>query len=131
MKVSFSLVFFCSGILVFACSPELKTSVPDGDASSKLIETARKWHARHRDANARDTILPDWDKAWTLGTANGDRVLVAPAPSKPSMNERLSFSRFFIFQIEYGHISQGRIVEFLGNDYHVEKNTERKSTRLN
>jgi hypothetical protein len=65
-------------------------------------------------------LKPIWEDAWTLKSG----LLIVPAPEFPNYNPKITIRRFYAFTSSNGAIVDGRIVEFLGNEYDVNANVE-------
>jgi len=120
-------LIFCLSILSYlfifsACRKDLHYAVHEGDAiSSGLLESAKSWHSRNVDPEVKGSRLkPLWEDAWTLKSG----LLIVPAPEHPNYNPKLTIRRFFAFTSTNGSVVDGRIVEFLGNEYDVNANLD-------
>ena len=51
-------------------------------------------------------------------------MLIVPAPEKYVENTDFSIRRFFLFRTQNSKVSDGRIVEFVGEEYNVEQNLD-------
>ena len=124
MKTRFLLCFsILSCLLIFsACRKDLHYAVHEGDdITSGLLESAKSWHSRNIDPEVKGSRLkPLWEDAWTLKSG----LLIVPAPEYPNYNPKLTIRRFFAFTSSKGSVVEGRIVEFLGNEYDVNANID-------
>ena len=91
------------------------------DITSGLLESAKSWHSRNIDPEVTGSRLkPLWEDAWTLKSG----LLIVPAPEFPNYNPKLTIRRFFAFTSSNGSVADGRIVEFIGNEYDVNANLD-------
>lgn len=109
-------------LILSACRKDVHFAVNERDAmSAGLLESAKSWHSQNLDpAKKEGRLTPLWEDAWRLKSG----LLIVPAPEFPNYNPKLTIRRFFAFTSRNESVVDGRIIEFLGNDYDVNANLD-------
>lgn len=121
----FSVISF---LLVLSCRKDSGTNVGNSNLSlTTAVASARQWHLEKTSAFGpllailQDrvdpvTLQPNWKNAYIDRLSDGTDILVVPTDEKTLHNNQISIFRKFIFTYHNNTISEGNIVEFLGDE---------------
>jgi len=108
-------------LLVFACRKEIDYLIHDRDrVTPDLLESAQVWYLQRLSSDPSiPRLLPTWKDAWGIQSVNGDSLVIVPAPENYIGVKDISVRRFFVFKTDGVSVSDGRIVEFVGESFDV------------
>lgn len=118
---------------MFACRREINNfTFNQPNVSSGLLESAKILNAKTLANNAEEnkktpgffTLSPLWKKSTTLINEAGAKVIVVPTIENLINNINVSIRRLYVFDVAGDKVVSGRIVEFIGLDYSINKNLE-------
>lgn len=124
------IVLFSMCLILFACRKDIEYFVKDRtEAPSTKLELAKIWRLRNLKHGVAH-MSPFWDHSWIINSSAGD-LIVVPTTEKHVANKELSIRRFFIFSIRGNIVTDGQIIELLGENFDVESHTDELLKNLN
>jgi len=138
-QISFFTLLFLACLLIFACRKEINSYIAnEPKVELKLLEDSKKLNALITAYDApynqkiKDFIRlkPSWNEAYTRRHIDGTDLIVVPTTENDISNKAISMRRLYVFEVLEGEISYGRIYEFIGINYPIDKNIDQLLTNL-
>jgi len=109
-------------LIFFSCRKDIDYYLSNKEqASSSQLEMAKIWRLRHLSASksTHGILQPMWDYSWKVTSPEGQLIIV-PAPEHRVNNKTYSIRRFFVFTTSGNQISNGKIVELVGENWNID-----------
>src|SRR5690554_1654169 len=117
------ITFFTVCLFLFACRKDIANFVKGREVSTSIpLETAKLWRAQNL-TSTYNVLKPHWDDAWQMETTNNESLFVVPA-NTPFESTDMEVKRFFFFTLNGTSVTNGQIVEIMGNNYDLNKNID-------
>lgn len=125
------LILLCLSCVILSCNKKTNDLIHDRKQALPLMqESARIWYLQHREAksNAAEHDMPTkyWAKASAIQTNDSNTILIVPMPDPhaTARNKDITFKRFLVFQPSGNNITNGKVVELVGEKYNVKRHSD-------
>lgn len=123
-----SILFSCC-LAIFACRKEIEDIIHNRQVvPQELTESAKIWYLKNLIPEVSFVFpAPKWEESWIIQTTDGEMLVVPveePMSDQYTYREDVTFRRFLVTYFYGNTVKEGKIIEFWGDSYDVEKHSD-------